>query len=73
MKANGRLTAGATIVYSGSEAACGVALMGMAAPKMPKKSAEDYINGPMDNYSIVEAIAALYFAAWPGHARSNPE
>jgi NAD(P)-dependent dehydrogenase (short-subunit alcohol dehydrogenase family) len=79
LKANGRLNSGAAIVYSGSEAACGVALMGMAAPKMPK-SAEDYtklIEGsglkkydPMEYYSIVKAIAALYFAAW---ARENPE
>jgi hypothetical protein len=79
LKANGRLNSDAAIVFSGLEAACGVALIGLAAPNMPK-SAEDYTKlieryglkkyAPMDYNTIVKAIAALYFAAW---ARENPE
>jgi NAD(P)-dependent dehydrogenase (short-subunit alcohol dehydrogenase family) len=67
------------IVFSGSEAARGVPIMGLAAPKLPSTT-EDYtfiLEGSslksyraMDYYALVKGIGALYWAEW---ARRNPE
>jgi NAD(P)-dependent dehydrogenase (short-subunit alcohol dehydrogenase family) len=80
LKVNGRLKARkTTIVYSGSEAARGVAAMGIDPPKMPN-SVNDYtslIDGsafktyePRHVYAYVKGMAALY---WSAFARENPE
>jgi NAD(P)-dependent dehydrogenase (short-subunit alcohol dehydrogenase family) len=80
LKAAGLLKINKTaIIFSGSEAARGVPIMGLAAPKLPS-TAEDYthlIEGSslknykaMDYYSLVKGIGALYWAEW---ARRNPE
>jgi NAD(P)-dependent dehydrogenase (short-subunit alcohol dehydrogenase family) len=82
LKSNGFLkpTKGETvIVYSGSEAARGVASMGIPAPTMPETH-KDYNNimdgsafkkyDPMSVYGHVKGMAALYWSAW---ARKYPE
>jgi NAD(P)-dependent dehydrogenase (short-subunit alcohol dehydrogenase family) len=80
LKSNNYLKPNETvIVYAGSEAARGVPVMGMSAPKLPD-SLEEYqkvINGTafkkfdtMEVYGQVKAIAALYWASW---AREHPQ
>ena len=67
------------IVFSGSEAARGIPIMGLAAPKLPSTTA-DYTHliegsslkryNAMCYYALVKGIGALYWAEW---ARRNPE
>lgn len=67
------------IVFSGSEAARGVPILGMVAPKLPSTT-DDYTHliegsslksyNALNYYSLVKGIGALYWAEW---ARRNPE
>ena len=68
-----------TIVFSGSEGARGVPVMGMAAPKIPQTTdqVKKLIDGsgakkmaPMDYYCYVKGVGTLYWSEW---ARRNPE
>jgi len=69
------------IIYSGSEGARGVKAFMLAPPKLPDTTEQykAYIDGsalegkkldPMDIYSHVKGMAALYWSAW---ARRNPD
>jgi NAD(P)-dependent dehydrogenase (short-subunit alcohol dehydrogenase family) len=82
LKSNGFLKptkGGTVIVYSGSEAARGLASMGVPAPTMPEtpKDYKSIMDGSafkkydsMSVYGYVKGMAALYWSAW---ARKHPE
>ena len=62
-----------TIVFSGSEGARGVPVMGMAAPKIPQTTdqVKKLIDGsgakkmaPMDYYCYVKGVGTLYWSEW---------